>query len=404
MVTLSRNLGRWANNPTHTGIDAQYDVSYSSRPQGGSEKAVQSFAAIIEHTTARKLPIAAAVANKRCTKRSCDHTQERCKKNYSSDQSIASSERSLLHKALDDVKKPRLITLRSVTTDASAQLAKALRDYNSTNNSQIMHYKCFIHRVRTMEKHIRDLQLSSIPKAHDKHAYRQKLASSIRSRIRTELKTVRNLQKNDAAFIKSAAAAIQNITKCLSGDHRQCRLGKSYVCKSHLSTYSTSSLPYGVHLELKDHDLSLIQKEIDKMFDEEGLNGMCKLYDTNMVESLHSGVYFLAPKTSSYSRNFPALCHSAVHSASLGPSRSTLGLIKEAGIKVYRNSPMYVQLKLKERRRKYHSKRKASPEYKQRRYFLRKRKSNRSLFANSLYSLEQAASPTATEHNYGLSS
>jgi len=381
LVTLSRNLGRWANNPTHTGIDAQYDVSYSSRPQGGSEKAVQSFAAIIEHTTARKLPIAAAVANKRCTKRSCDHTQERCKKNYSSDQSIASSERSLLHKALDDVKKPRLITLRSVTTDASAQLAKALRDYNSTNNSQIMHYKCFIHRVRTMEKHIRDLQLSSIPKAHDKHAYRQKLASSIRSRIRTELKTVRNLQKNDAAFIKSAAAAIQNITKCLSGDHRQCRLGKSYVCKSHLSTYSTSSLPYGVHLELKDHDLSLIQKEID-----------------------NSGVYFLAPKTSSYSRNFPALCHSAVHSASLGPSRSTLGLIKEAGIKVYRNSPMYVQLKLKDRRRKYHSKRKASPEYKQRRYFLRKRKSNRSLFANSLYSLEQAASPTATEHNYGLSS
>ena len=50
--------------PTHMGFDVQYDTSYSSRPQGGCEKAEQRFAPLIEHSTTRKLPIAVGVANK----------------------------------------------------------------------------------------------------------------------------------------------------------------------------------------------------------------------------------------------------------------------------------------------------------------------------------------------------
>jgi hypothetical protein len=389
--------------PAVSGIDTQYDVSYSSRPQGGSEKAQQSFAAIIEHTTTRKLPIAAAVANKHCRRKGCDHRQDKCRKTYSSEKSIAASERSLLNETLNNVRTAGLITLRSVTTDASTQLAKALREYKAENNMNFSHYKCFIHRGRTLEKHIRALKLCSIPKTYDRQAYMQKLASCLRGRVRMELKNARALIKGDGSFIRAGAAAVRVIIKCLSGDHRHCK-GTSFVCRGHLLTYSTNCLPYGMHLQLNNKDQSLIEKELEKMFNEDGLKDMCKLFNTNMVESLHSTVYRLAPKSLCYSRNFPALCHSAVHSTSVGQSLSTLQLAQAAGLNVKENSQMYKQLRLKDRQRKYDSKRRASADYKQRRYYLRKKKSNRSLFSNSLYSIGQEASPMAQEHNYGLTS
>ena len=384
-------------------IHTQFDVSYSRRPQGGSEKAEQSFGVIIDHSTCQKLPVAAAIANKHCKLRDCNHTGAKCTKTYCSDKSIASSERSLLHDTLDSVKDAGHITINSVTTDASTQLSKALRDFNTENHTNISHYKCFIHRVRTLEKHVRNLTLKSIPSTYDKRAYRQKLSQCVRARIRMELRNSRALKKSDHEFTRSSAAAIKIIACCLAGDHHSCR-ENSLVCKGHLRTYTTTSLPYGVHLELNRNDLDTVQNEINKIFDEEGLKSMCKLFNTNMCESLHSQVYRLAPKSISWSRNFPGLCHSAVHSATLGSSKSTIQLAEAAGIKVSQNSMLYVQLQSKDRLSKYHSKRKTTAEFKQRRYYLRKRKSYRSLFTNSLYSVEKAGSSTAQEHNYGLSS
>ena len=69
---------------THMGIDVQYDASRLSRPQGGCEKEEQSFACLTEHSTNRKLPIAVWVANKHCRLKACDHNNSKCKKNYSS--------------------------------------------------------------------------------------------------------------------------------------------------------------------------------------------------------------------------------------------------------------------------------------------------------------------------------
>ena len=235
-------------------VDAQYDVSYSNRSQDDSKKAEQSFAAIIEHTSTRKLPIAAALANKHGRIRGCDHTQGKCKKTYRSDKSIAASERSLLHGMLKSVEMKEFVTLRSITTDTSTQVTKAARDYNSHSSSRISHYKSFVHKLRTLQRHVRALSLSSIPKAYNKQGYIQKLASCIRTRIRMELRNARALKKYDQQFIASGTAAVFNITNCLSGDHQQCRQ-KSFVCNSRLSTYSTSMLPYGVHLQLCQKDL-----------------------------------------------------------------------------------------------------------------------------------------------------
>ena len=132
---------------------------------------------------------------------------------------------------------------------------------------------------------------------------------------------------------------------------------------------------------------------------------MSRLFTTNYCESLHSAVFTLAPKSVCYTRKFAAMCHSATHSRSVGPSRSMINIAQEAGLKVYKQSRFYEQLKLTDRQRQYDSRRQASTDFKQQRYYLRKRKSHSFFFNNdSLYSMENVASRSAIDHSYGLSS
>jgi hypothetical protein len=381
--------------------DIQFDVSFSRRPRGGFEAAQQSFGVAIDHSTTRPLPIATAIANKHCHKPKCSHTVSNCKKTYNSDLSIASSERTLLHQSLDNIRGPGILKIRSVTTDASSQLAKALRDYRSEKNVEFSHFKCFVHRLRTLEKNIRVLKLTSIPRKYLKSIYMQKLGASIRARVRLELQNLKATKQKGHNFVHRGCLALKYITRCLSGYHRFCR-EHSTVCIHHLKHYSTKSLPYGVHLQLNNCDLNTVQAEINKIFSVEGLQNLSELFNTNMCESLHASVYNLAPKSTCWSRNFAGLCHSATHSRTVGQGVATLLLAKAAGIKMKSSSQMYVQLKQQDKLRKYHTLRKASTKYKTSRYFLRKRVASRLQYQNSLYSDNRSASEVSSEHNYGL--
>ncbi|KAH3801275.1 hypothetical protein DPMN_154923 [Dreissena polymorpha] len=49
--------------------DVQFDTSFSCRPQGGAEKAKQSFAPLIEHNTSKKFVLAASMSSKFCKRR-----------------------------------------------------------------------------------------------------------------------------------------------------------------------------------------------------------------------------------------------------------------------------------------------------------------------------------------------
>lgn len=383
-------------------VDSQFDVSFPSRPQGGSEKAAQSFGALIEHNTSRKLALAVGTVNKHCKIKGCSH--ENCSKNFPSESSIASSERVLVQESLRKIDRSRRIKLRSITTDSSSQVAKAVRDYQHiAPNNRAVHYKCFVHRLRTLEKHIRNLTLKSIPRTYNKAGYLQKLAGCVRARVRLELTNLRTRRLSEAIFIQCGAAAVGNILQCFSGRHRLCRQ-VSTVCISHLQHYSTTSLPYGVNVELNQCDLDLVQTKVSNMFDNNGLKEVSKLYNTNMCESLHSAVFNYAPKSTCWTRNFAALCHSATHSRTLGPGQSTVQLARAAGINVQTKSRFYIALMAQDKLRQYHSRRKASSTYKQARFYLRKRKSNRTLFQNSLYTTDNIASGSASDHSYGLTS
>lgn len=383
-------------------VDVQFDVSFSRRPRGGFEAAQQSFGVAIDHSTTRPLPIAAAIANKHCRKSHCDHTSMSCTKTYRYESSIASSERALLHQSLDSICSSGLVKVQSLTTDASAQVAKAVRDYKSEKAMEFVHYKCFIHRLRTLEKNIRTLKLSSIPAHYSKSIYMVKLGSCIRSRVRLELQNLKRLKLKGQSFVHRGFSAMKYVTPCLSGHHRFCR-DNSTVCTNHLQTYNTKSLPYGVHLQLNNTDLNNVQAEINKVFSVEGLQNLGMLYNTNMCESMHASVYNLAPKSTCWSRNFTGLCHSATHSRSVGVGEATVQLAKASGVKVTRKCRMFIQLHQYEKVRKYHSLRKKLKKYKSSRYFFRKRATSRIQFQNSLYSNNPTTSSVSAEHNYGLS-
>lgn len=379
-------------------VNVQTDTAFASRPQSSHEKAQQSVAATIEHTTKKKRIIALSVANKHCNIKDCNH--QNCHKNFSKEQSIASSERSLLQENMNKLKKTKIVRVKSITTDGSSQLAKAVRDFNSAKSENITHYQCFIHKQRTLEKHIKNLSLKTVPSRYNKTTYMQKLASCIRTRVRLELQSLHALKKNTNSYIGSCILALENIVPCFSGNHVNCKL-KSMVCKSHLESYTTKFLPWGVHLEIDGADRKSLKNEIMTVYNTEALKKTVQLFNTNMCESFHSTVFSYASKSICWARNFAGMCHSAAHTRTLGRGMSTVGLARAVGIKVTKRSSMMQQLVKLDERKKYDSHRKSTKQYRENRYFQRKKKSNRLLYQDSLYSAEPSTS--SLEHNYGLS-
>ena len=382
--------------------DVQFDVAYASRPQGGCEKATQSYGAMVEHSTAQRLPLAIGVANKHCTIRGCPHKD--CGR-YKPTKTISSSEKTLLGETLDRVDNLGHLKINSITTDASAQTAKAIRDYynNKKKRRITIHYLCFIHRLRTLGKHILHLDLKSIPKPFPKKKYLQQLASSVRSRVRRELVNLRTQRVTKEQIIRLGSVATSHILHCFSGDHQHCQQ-KSSVCIAHRTNFNTSHLPFNRHLELDENDLRQVQNKINRYFDSPGIADLPYLYNTNMCESLNAAVFKIAPKTAQFKRNWDGKCHSATHSWTVGTGRSTVEIASSAGIPVQTNSALYLKMRTKDKNRRYHSARQQTKKYKDGRFYRRKRASIAAELDQSLYSADNMPSCSSTEHNYGLSS
>lgn len=344
-------------------VDLETDTSYNNRPQAGFEAATQSFSPMVEASTTRKLVVSLQTANKLCCKRKCkNHTN--CKKNYNTEDSISSSEAKLLRKNLDFIRNKNILTPCSVTSDASAQVEKTIRDYSEDHNLNIKHYHCFIHKLRTLQKNLRNIRLKTrLAAGQDREAFIQRLATCIRARIRYELVKIRRLCRADAIFLRHAQNAVLSVLPCFSGIHNNCRRS-SFTCCAHLPGYSTKFLPYGKHLDLDFADMDAIQSVICKHFRENGLRKVCKLATTNRCENLHQRVFTYAPKNTTWARNFTAMCHSAVHSSSHGTGKSMVILAEKWGLKWKKTKePFYRNMLLKDQAASYHRKRKQSPTY-----------------------------------------
>ncbi|MEW8543120.1 MAG: hypothetical protein AB2693_06255 [Candidatus Thiodiazotropha sp.] len=378
--------------------DVEFDVSYTSRPQQGCERATQCFAPVIEQTTTRHLPISIKTANKLCTKQTCNHNTNSCKRNYNPTESIQSAEPKLLKSNLQDIAEQNNLRVRSVTSDASAQIAKAMREVRASGNPTARHYKCFIHRMRSFSKQVKNLRLASIPKEYDRGVYTQKLACCLRARIRLELTRYRKRFIRDDQYVSHAKLCVENIMQCIQGKHVQCR-EKSMVCEAHMASYSTKSLPYGKHITLSSVDIDKVSAVISKYVSPDCLREMARLSTTNQCESIHSQLFRCVPKHTGWSRNFTGLCHSVTHSASLGSGASMLKTAQLLGLPVSKSDPFHQFITKLDAESRYHGRRQASFKYKSLRHVRRRQKNNRKLLHLSAYGTDRQID---VEHDYGL--
>lgn len=188
-----------------------------------------------------------------------------------------------------------------------------------------------MHKLRNVQKHIRYTRLTSKLSGFDK-IYSLRLSTAVRARVRSELVKIKRYFKSTPLFVSHAQLAIRNIFPCLSGNHSNCRK-YSVVCSAHLDSYNTNFLPYNKHIQLNRIDMLQLQAVLQGDFSRENLEKNSRLSTTNRSESLHHGVFTYAPKCTIWSRNFTSLCHSAVHSSTLGTGKSSLFLAKKVCIR-----------------------------------------------------------------------
>lgn len=82
------------------------------------------------------LTLVLKTANKLCHKRAFDHLN--CRKNNENDETIASSEATLVRLIRLIDLRHNILNVRSVTSKSSASIGKTLRDYSATTGTEIL--------------------------------------------------------------------------------------------------------------------------------------------------------------------------------------------------------------------------------------------------------------------------
>jgi hypothetical protein len=185
VLVANQKFVQEVNMLTYKGIHVQTDTAYNHRPQSGGESATQSVAIVMEHTTSRKLPLCVSIANKLCSKKTCIHLN--CKKNHRTEDSMSSTETKLAKENLNKLEMLNILKIDSLTCDASAQLEKTVREHSAKVQRPIRQYTCYVHAMRTLQKHVRNVDLTGPFPGKDKHHFQQKLATAIRRRVHFEL-------------------------------------------------------------------------------------------------------------------------------------------------------------------------------------------------------------------------
>ena len=360
-------------------VAVETDTSFNNRIQAGYEAGTASFSPMLEQTTGFHLPLSAAIYNKICKNPYCKHTTNTCSRNFSTEESMSSSERKALVQNLENVRNENIVEISSVTTDASAQAEKVIEEYRSrSSETKLEHNLCFVHRLRTLQKNLKKVRMTNLPvMSKDRDAYMQKLSYCIRIRARHELVRVQS-HFGERHFVTMSGRALRNILSCLSGDHVGCRT-RSTACTAHLPSYSTSHLPLGQHLTLSDGDRRSLQDEICRTLSPAILAKLKTQRTTNRSETMHRRAFTYAPKNTVWSRNFPALCHSALHSSSYGTGRSTVILSESMNVHHSLDSPFSLAMNKRDARTVYDAKRTSTLEFKRKRYITRKQKCNKTM-------------------------
>ncbi|KAL3870383.1 hypothetical protein ACJMK2_038451 [Sinanodonta woodiana] len=181
-------------------VHVETDTLYNNRVQTGCEAVTQSFSPLIKQNKRRKrqLVLSLATANKLCPKRNCAYHSVAGRKNYSTKDSIASTDDELLVTNLQKVESNNILKVYSVNSDASTQIEKAVREYARIAKYKIKQYRCFVHRLQTLQKQIKNVELK-------RYIFTK---TYTRSRVRQEITRLKKSYQIEAVFVCQSQKAI----------------------------------------------------------------------------------------------------------------------------------------------------------------------------------------------------
>ena len=378
-------------------VSVETDVSYNNRLQLGYEAGTQSFSPMVENVTTKKMTLSLENVNRLCSKKNNICTHRNCTKNYPDNRTMASSEGYMVEKNIDKINHQGILKVDAITSDACNQINRICR---SRPGKPIRHFTCYVHKMRNFQKHIHYMQLSPSSNTHnlEKSQYMKQLALAFRKRVQKEIGRINNRCKRETEFVKSASLCIRNVIDCFHNNHSMCHI-LSTVCQAHRESFRPNFLPCGKYLQLCRTDLNKITAILSKDFSHDSLHQLYGLTTTNKSESMHNRLMTYITKRVTWSRNFGAMCHSAVHSDTFGTGQSTLLLAQRAGITFCVGGPMENHMIHVDRINKYCKAQQQTEMYKNKRYFRKLHLHNRKLLVNSMYSLPAASIET---HNFAI--
>ena len=320
-------------------VSVETDVSYNNRLQLGYEAGTQAFAPMIENVTNRKLTLSLDHINRLCQHKKTNCQSKECHKNYPDGKTMASSETQMIQNNIQKINRTGILEVGAVTSDACSQISKVCK---TMTKKPIRHFTCYVHKMRNFQKHIHFMQLtpSTYTNGLDKSQFTKQLGLSFRKRVQKELGRLKRRCRKETEFVKCASLCIRNVIDCFSNNHTMCQI-LSTVCEAHKECYRPSFLPGGKHLTLSKTDHGKISSILAKDFSHDNLHELFGLTTTNKSESMHNRLMTYITKRVTWSRNFSAMCHSAVHSDTVGTGQSTIILAKEAGISYANSAPMF---------------------------------------------------------------
>lgn len=378
-------------------VSVETDSSYNNRLQLGFEAATQSFSPMVENVTTKKLTLSLQYVNRLCSKKHKNENHNDCAKNYPDNKSMASSEGYLVEKNINNINSQGILKVGAITSDACNQINRVCQ---SRSGKSVRHFTCYVHKMRNFQKHIHYMQVSTSSNTYnlEKNQYMKQLALAFRKRIQKEIGRINNRCKRETEFVKSASLCIRNVIDCFVNNHSMCHI-LSTVCQAHRESFKPTFLPCGKYLELSRCDLNKITAILEKDFSHDNLHQLYGLKTTNKSESMHNRLMTYITKRVTWSRNFSAMCHSAVHSDTFGTGQSTLLIAKQAGIPYCDNGPMRNHMMHIDNINNYCKARQQTEKYKQDRYFGKLRRHNRKLLQNSMYMLPASSTET---HNFAI--
>lgn len=372
-------------------VDVETDVSYNNRIQSGFEAGTQAFAPLVESITKNKLVLNCQVANKLCRKLDCTH--DNCQKTVNNEESMSSYEKILLKRNVDEVNNTGIVSVKSITTDGCGQLTNV-----NFSKGTPRHFTCFIHKMRRLYVNIKNMRLH-LPHltADGKVKFFRKLALAIRYDMAIGLTRLKNRAKDENDFVWRACAMRDNLVSCFNGNHALCKKF-SLTCGQNIN----KKLPFGQYLNLTNENNNVLTSVLQRILNVPTLFKLTKRFNTNKSESIHHRVFTYSTKQTTWCRNFPGFCHSAVHSDTYGTGKSTLILGQHLGINTKCNKILVKHMLLKDKKSKYDFIRQNQSYVIKKRHYSKLSRCNRILNISSMYTGGKYRGNFNSEHNYAL--